>query len=161
MIKTETEYRLTKERIEQSRQAAIKMREQLMEQNLTAEQIERVMEPMLTFQMQFVEEVQWYERVRAGDVAPIYNLNHIGQMLVGLRIARGLTQKELASRLKVSESVISRDERNDYHGISVERAQRILEALDGQATMIVNPIVSPAVTPTGQVAQAERELAAV
>ena len=30
------------------------------------------MQPMQTFQAQFVEEVQWYERVRAGDLAPIH-----------------------------------------------------------------------------------------
>jgi len=139
MIKTEAEYRQTKQRIEQGKTSALKQREQLMAQGLTAEQIERVMEPLLSFQQQFVEEVQWYERVRAGDVSPIHNLNHIGQMLIGLRLARGLTQKELADRLGISEGVISRDERNDYHGISVERAQRILDALEGQATLLVTP----------------------
>ena len=45
------------------------------------------------------------------------------------RIALGLTQQELAERLKVSAAQVSCDERNDYHGITVERAQRILEAL--------------------------------
>lgn len=139
MIKTEAEYRLTKQRIDEGRAAAIKQREQLMAQGLSAEQIERVMEPMLTFQLQYAEEVAWYERVKAGDLSPIRNLNHIGLTLIALRIARGMTQKALAERLGVSESVISRDERNDYHGISVERAQRILDALEGQATLVVTP----------------------
>jgi DNA-binding XRE family transcriptional regulator len=129
------------------------MREQLMGQGLTAEQIERVMEPTLAFQAQFVEEVQWYERVKAGDLAPIHNLNELGQMLIGLRIARGMTQRELAERLGIAESAISRDERNDYHGISIERAQRILDALEGQATMIVSPLA--------QSREPARELAAV
>jgi DNA-binding XRE family transcriptional regulator len=139
MIKTETEYRLTKQRIDQSREANIKMREQLIAEGLTVEEIERVMEPTLAFQAQFIEEVEWYERVRAGDLSPIRNLNQLGQILIGLRIASGLTQKELAERLEVSESLVSRDEKNDYHGISVERAQRILDALGGQATVVVVP----------------------
>ena len=153
MIKTETEYRLTKERIEQSKAAALRQREQLMAQGMTAEQIERVMEPMLTFQMQFVEEVQAYERIKNGDLSPIHNLNQIGLMLVALRIARGMTQKALAERLGVSESLVSRDEGNDYHGVSVERAQRILDALEGQTILIVTPPAKA--TPTA------RELAAV
>ena len=41
-----------------------------------------------------------------------------------------MSQRELAERLGVSESVISRDERNEYHGISVARAQNILESLE-------------------------------
>src|SRR4029079_10758009 len=41
----------------------------------------------------------------------------------------GLTQRELAERLGISESLVPRDERNEYHGITVERAQRILDAL--------------------------------
>lgn len=139
MIKTETEYRLTKQRIEQSKAANIKMREQLIEQGLTVEQIGRVMEPTLAFQAQVIEEVQWYERVRSGDLTPIHSLNQMGQMLIALRIARGMTQKQLAERLGVAESAVSRDERNAYHGISLERAQRILDALEGQTTIVVNP----------------------
>ena len=153
MIKNETEYRLTKRRIEQSKDVALRMREQLIAEGLTAEQIERVMEPTLTFQQGYVEEARWYERVRAGDIMPIQSLGHIGQVLIGLRIAHAMTQKELAERLSVSEGVVSRDERNDYHGISVERAQRILDALEGHITLVV--------TPTTKGAGPVRELAPV
>jgi Helix-turn-helix len=48
---------------------------------------------------------------------------------------RALTQqyaRELAQRLGVDESQVSRDERNEYYGITVERAQRILDALGAQ-----------------------------
>jgi len=48
---------------------------------------------------------------------------------VALRIALGLTQRELAERLGVHESQVSRDERNEYHAVTVERASRILDAL--------------------------------
>jgi ribosome-binding protein aMBF1 (putative translation factor) len=49
--------------------------------------------------------------------------------LVAARIAQGISQRELAERLSVHESQISRDERNEYHGVTVERAQKVLEAL--------------------------------
>ncbi len=51
---------------------------------------------------------------------------HIDRPLIALHIALGLTQRELAARL--GESLVSRDERNDYHGITVERSPRILDA---------------------------------
>jgi DNA-binding transcriptional regulator YiaG len=79
-------------------------------------------------QRKTLEAKAMHERVRAGDLSPIHDLSAIGQVLIGLRIARNLTQKQLAGRLGVSEAVVSRDEKNEYHGISVERAQRILEA---------------------------------
>jgi transcriptional regulator with XRE-family HTH domain len=53
----------------------------------------------------------------------------VGRTLVALRIALGLTQRELAERLDVNESQVSRDERNEYQGITVDRASRILDAL--------------------------------
>jgi transcriptional regulator with XRE-family HTH domain len=46
-----------------------------------------------------------------------------------LRIARGWTQRQLAHALGVNEAQVSRDERDDYHGVTQERFARILQAL--------------------------------
>ena len=43
-------------------------------------------------------------------------LTAIGRLLTALRIAGGLAQRELAQRLGVDESQVSRDERNEYFG---------------------------------------------
>ena len=67
--------------------------------------------------------------MRRGELAPVTDLNSIGRLLIGLRIWSGLTQRQLAERLRVSESIVSRDERNEYHGVTVERAQKIFNAL--------------------------------
>lgn len=75
------------------------------------------------------QQVGSYERLKRGDIAEMTNLHGLGHRLVALRIALGLTQRELASRLGVHESQVSRDERNEYHNITVERASRILDAL--------------------------------
>jgi DNA-binding XRE family transcriptional regulator len=142
MIKTEKEYRGTLERITQGRALAERQREEMTKQGLSSEEIDRVMAPLLTFHRQYEEEVQWYERVRAGDVGPIDRLTNIGHVLIGLRIARGLTQKALAQRMGVSDAVVSRDENNDYHGISIEKAQRILDALEGETTLVITRSVA-------------------
>ena len=36
----------------------------------------------------------------------------------------------MAEKLGVSEAQVSRDERNEYHGITVDRAQRVLDAMN-------------------------------
>jgi len=41
--------------------------------------------------------------------------------------------------LGVSEAQVSKDERNEYHGITVEKAQRILEALGIKLISTVQP----------------------
>src|SRR5205814_3360447 len=92
-------------------------------------EVKRTLDPLRSFQAQMEEELECYERLKRGDVDPLLNLHGLGRSLVALRIARGITQRELAERLSVHESQVSRDERNDYHGITVERAARILEAL--------------------------------
>src|SRR6266700_4168132 len=43
-------------------------------------------------------------------------------------------RRERVERLGISEPLVSRDERNEYHGITVERAQRILDALHETVT---------------------------
>ena len=65
------------------------------------------------------------------------NLERFGRMLIGLRIAQGVSQRELAERLGVHESQVSRDERNEYHGASLERANRVLEALEAEVQITV------------------------
>lgn len=48
---------------------------------------------------------------------------------------------ELAEQLGVSQAQVSRDENNEYHGISIEKAQRILEVFNTRIRMeIEGPI---------------------
>ncbi len=87
------------------------------------------MQPLLSFRAQLVEGVEWYDHGRRRSFPEINSLTQIGRLLIALRIANGISQHELAKRLGVSESIVSRDERNEYHGITIEQAQRILDAL--------------------------------
>ena len=135
MIRTESEYQDAVERLSEDRQLIATQRKALEARGLDAAGIANVMAPALSFHAQLQEEVEAYEKMRRGEVAPIQSLAHIGRMLIGMRIALGVTQRDLAGRLGVSETQVSRDERNDYHGISVERAQRVIDALRGRVTV--------------------------
>ncbi len=79
------------------------------------------MEPILTFHQQLIEEVESYEKLKRGQTGEFYNLDGLGRTLIALRIAKGITQKDLAKKLSVHETQISRDERNEYRGASIEK----------------------------------------
>ena len=87
-------------------------------------------DPMTSFHLQLQEEVEAYERLARGEFGEFSNLRGIGTLLIALRIAQKLSQRELAQRLGVHESQVSRDERNEYHAITIERASRILDAMN-------------------------------
>ena len=142
MIRNESEYTKAVARVQEEERRYVETVEALKTQGFPPDQVERVMAPTLSFHLQLKEEVEAYEWLVRGDVAEIENLHGLGKMLIGLRIARGLTQKELAARLGVSEPQISRDERNEYHGITVDRAARILDALNVTVTSTVErPVI--------------------
>lgn len=126
MIRNEKEYKEAIRRLEQDKVVIQKQGEELKKHNLSKEEIKRALDPMRSFHQQLAEEVEWYEKVKRKHFETITNLNEVGRLLIALRIASGLSQNELAKRLDVSESQVSRDERNEYHGISLERAQKIL-----------------------------------
>jgi DNA-directed RNA polymerase specialized sigma subunit len=129
MIRSEKEYREAVERLRKDEEVLTLQREKLEGLGLAEEEVHRALEPMLSFHAQLEEEIEWYERVRRRDFGVIRDLSAVGTLLIAMRIANGLSQKELAERLGVSEAQVSRDERNEYHGITVDRAQKVLDAM--------------------------------
>ena len=134
MIRGEKEYREAVERLRQDEEILALQKEKLEGLGLLEEEVGRALEPMLSFRAQLEEEVEWYEKVRRRDFGVIRDLSAVGTLLIALRIANGLSQRELAEKLGVSEAQVSRDERNEYHGITVDRAQRVLDAMNETLT---------------------------
>ena len=87
--------------------------------------------------LQLKEEVESYNRLKRGEFEELKNLRGLGELLIGLRIYKGLSQKDLAELLGVHESQVSRDEKNEYHNITLERANRILEVLKVELRSVV------------------------
>jgi DNA-directed RNA polymerase specialized sigma subunit len=134
MIRSEKEYREAVERLRQDEEVLALQKEKLEGLGLSQEEVRRALEPMLSFRAQLEEEVEWYERVRRRDFGTIRDLSTVGTLLIALRLANGLSQRELAEKLGVSEAQVSRDERNEYHGITVDRAQKVLDAMNETLT---------------------------
>lgn len=129
MILNDTEYRETMLQLKADRKHIAQRRALLRRAGNTPAEIKRLLDPQISFSLNLKEELQEYARMRKGDFGELKNLRGLGNALIALRISRGITQRELAKRLKVDESQVSRDERNEYHGITVERASRVLDAL--------------------------------
>ena len=129
MIRNENEYQEAVKRLREEAERLKEQKSELQSMDLSKEEIKRVLDPVRSFHEQLKEEVASYERLKRGDFDELHNFDGLGRLLVALRIAKGITQRDLADRSGVHESQVSRDERNEYHGVTVERANRILEAL--------------------------------
>jgi len=140
MIRTELEYQETLKRIELTEEAFRAEEARLKGQGLNRAQIKRMLDPSRAFYQQIRSEAETYERLKRGEFDELHNLRGLGHLLIGARIASGLSQRELADRLGVHESQVSRDERNEYSGITVDRANRILEALGVEITTRVKKV---------------------
>ncbi|MDR6225668.1 helix-turn-helix domain-containing protein [Desmospora profundinema] len=119
MIKTEQEYKRTKKMVEEERSAIEKQKKNLKDKGFSDEEVHNLLAPGIAIHEQKAGEVLQYERIKKGDFNGVeYSL---GKMLIAIRIYRGMSQAELARRLKVSPAQVSMDERNEYYGISVQR----------------------------------------
>ena len=137
MIRNENEYKDAVRRLGEQEERLKQQAAQLKQTKLSKDAIKRVLDPVRSFHEQIKEEVASYERLKRGEFDELQNFAGIGRLLIALRIAKGLTQRALAERLAVSETQVSRDERSEYHGVTVERANKILEALDVEVTSVV------------------------
>ena len=79
MIRNEAEYQEALRRLEEDRRVATAQREALAATGLMPDEVERAMEPLLSFQAQLQEEISWYEDVRRRNFPVIRRLTQIGR----------------------------------------------------------------------------------
>ena len=142
MIRSEAECRAARERLESINHSLKLQRQSLMEQGITGWDLEEIMEPLRSFGLGIREDIEYYEQLKVGRIPNACRFTQVGELLISLRIAAHVSQRELASRLVVNEAQISRDERNGYHGITLERVQKVLDALGASVVILVSPQVT-------------------
>jgi transcriptional regulator with XRE-family HTH domain len=131
MITNEREYRIARAELR-------RFEEELSKPRLVAEQpgvhpvLVAATPAILNQQLEDLRgEVREYEELRSGIHRSweFSDLGSLPQVLIESRIARGLTQRELADECKVREQAIQRYEDNRYAGASFERIVDVADAL--------------------------------
>ena len=130
MIRSDNEYNATRKELEERQARLAEYEQKLQEEGLRPDQMKRLLDPLLSFQNGLREDLEIYDRAKAGHFRALKNLHGIEECLIGLRVGQALSQRDLAARIGVHETQVSRDERNDYAGITLDRARRILDALN-------------------------------
>ena len=139
MIKTKAEYERLKEQLTGEEERLAQQRQILADAGLAGATLEAAMAPLRSFAAQLRAEVHFYERIVGGDFSLLSDIHSIGRLLIALRIAADLSQAELARRLGCSPSQVSRDERDEYFGATLEKIQRVFDALGYKGDVHVSP----------------------
>lgn len=133
MITTETEYRTTQQAL--WRLEAIDLpaeQERWLAEGASEADLDELLAQTRSQAAELRDRLTLYERIRAGDLSMFHRLTDVGDALIAARIAKGWTQRELAARLGVHGSQVSRDERAAYYGVTAERLQTVLNVLGVQ-----------------------------
>src|SRR5580700_1602540 len=85
-------------------------------------------------------ELREYDQLKAGEIAlpHVERLDQIAPFITRIRIARGVSQTELAKRLGVSKQVVSRYEESEYQTVAISRLQEILDAIGIKADVTLS-----------------------
>ncbi len=132
MIKSDAQRERTLVQIEGFRKALAQA-----EQQMSGKRAATVRASYESMIRQLEDEIREYDQLKAGQftLPPVGRLDQIAPSIVKMRIARGVSQTELARRLGVSKQVISRYEESDYQTVAVATLQEILDAI-GVKTLI-------------------------
>ena len=135
MIKNESAYQKAVDKLKRDQEYILSEKRRFEEIGLNAEQIEMAIQPLIAFHEQLKAEIEYYERIKRGSFNPIHKFTDIGKTLIAYRIYLGMSQAELARRLDVSESQVSRDERHEYYGATTEKIETVMDAMGMKATI--------------------------
>jgi len=135
VIRTEDEYRVGLRRVEESKRAIADTHAALQQQGLDVTTIDMFLASMRVLQRDVQDEVVAYEKARDFDFGPV-PFTGLGRLLIGLRIGRHMSVSDLAEALDVDKGNVSRDEKNDYRGITRDRIARILAALNVELMIV-------------------------
>jgi HTH-type transcriptional regulator / antitoxin HigA len=126
MIKSDAQRERTVAQIEGFHQALAKV-----EREMTGKRAGAVRGSYEGMIRQLEEELGEYDELKSGELAlpDVGRLDQIAPFIAKMRIAKGVSQTELARRLGVSKQVVSRYEETEYQTVAIARLQEILDAI--------------------------------
>ncbi len=133
MIKNERQYRITKNQADRFSQTLDSLGRRYGDSKEgTHPMIAKAQEDAVRSQLEDLEgQLREYESLKAGnfELDDLHVVAELPTALIKARIAQGLSQKELAERLKLKEQQIQRYEATDYASASLNRIKEVVNAL--------------------------------
>jgi HTH-type transcriptional regulator/antitoxin HigA len=135
MIKSDAQRERTAAQIEGFRQALAKVAREMTGKRAGA--VRGSYEGMIR---QLEDEIREYDEIKSGEITlpNIERLDQIAPFVAKMRIAKGVSQTELAHRLGVSKQVVSRYEETEYQTVGISRLQEILDAIGIKALVTLS-----------------------
>ena len=137
MIKNERQYKFTKTQVERFEQTLAELRSRSPEDTGLHPLVAKAQEDAVSGQIvDMKEELQMYESMKAGtfSLEQLEVVSELSNMLIGARIAQGMSQKELAERIGLKEQQIQRYEATDYASASLSRIREVVSGLSSKTT---------------------------
>lgn len=136
MIRSDKEYQEALAELEEQRQYLAVEEAAVVEEGPDPAEQKRLLDPLRSFQLQLESEIRLYENWKQGNFVGIEDLRDLGRFLIAARIAARLSQRELAALAGVHETQVSRDEHNEYHRITIDRAIRLIELMGADVRIL-------------------------
>jgi ribosome-binding protein aMBF1 (putative translation factor) len=134
MIRSEREYKEGLQRLTDEASEISLLERKLRQLQVSESQIENTLAARVASQRSLAGEVRAFEtRANKRDpqsaAAGVLAGPNLGRVLVAMRIALGMSQRDLADALGMPVADLAREERDEYRGLSMLTARRILETL--------------------------------
>jgi transcriptional regulator with XRE-family HTH domain len=132
MIKNDRQYRITKAQAEKFEHALAQLQDSSSVDVDIHPLIRKAQADAARSQLEELRsELAEYESLRAGihEFPALQAFNDLPKFLIQARIARGLSQRELAERLGLKMQQIQRYEATEYEGASFARIKEVIQAL--------------------------------
>lgn len=133
MITNERQYKITKAQLQRFKDAAEGYDPlEMIRNGIDPIIVEAQRSSFLEQQNELGAQISRYEGLRDGKIpnVTVDSFSYVGTALIECRIARGLTQRDLAERLGLKEQQIQRYEQERYQAASIARLAAIAEALE-------------------------------
>ena len=134
MIKNDRQYKITKTQAEKFGKALRNLSKGTPVQNINPILAKAQREAIQSQYEELRQELKEYEELKSGKrkTIRVNSFEHLPIALIQARIARGLTQKELAQELGLKEQQIQRYEASSYAKASLARVKQIIDVLNIQ-----------------------------
>lgn len=137
MIRFDRDRTLAVTRLEEIEDRAARVYDTALARGLDREGAEATIAPLIEERDQLRDEINTYDLVRSGHLEASLPLEDLGFYLTNVRIATGVSVRELSRRMGVKRATIERYEKERWSGVTAARAARVFKALNATAMIHV------------------------